>query len=253
MNDSIKLLALIGIVIAILNSNSSNTKNVKYVVRYFDIKGRAEAIRLCLTDIGANWEDEAFKGEDWREGGLKQRWMDEGLLPFGQVPLVERIGGNEAPISMVQSHAILRWIGRFHNIYGVFGESNSLVDLIADGTEDVRKRLMKAVYAPEEEKKTKMDAYFSDDAPIWLSYFERIAQDPCKSVKSVENPWIACTNIPTMADYLLYDLLDTHEERGDRDRTREILKESENLNRWRQRMSNRENIKTYLASDRRRQ
>ena len=253
MNGIVKLVALIGVAFAILKSTSNKTKDVKYVVRYFDIKGRAEAIRLCLSDIGAEWEDDAFTGEEWRGGGLKQRLMEEGVLPFGQVPLVERVGGSEGPHSMVQSHAILRWIGRYHGTYGVFSESNSLVDLVSDGTEDVRKRLMKAVYAPEEEKREKMEAYFSDDAPVWLAYFERIAENPCKSLKSsIENPWIACTNIPTMADYLLYDLLDAHEERGDQDRTRAILKTSENLNRWRHRMSNRENIKKYLESDKRR-
>ena len=79
-------------------------------------------------------------------------------MPFGQVPLVERVGGanlqkpwfNLTPYS--DGSTITRYLR-------VFGESNSLVDLVSDGTEDVRKRLMKAVYAPEEEKKEKMEAY----------------------------------------------------------------------------------------------
>jgi glutathione S-transferase len=252
MKDVIAILIVIGVAI-VISSNNNKSDVKKYVVRYFDIKGRAEAIRLCLADIDVDFEDEAFSGEEWR-GGLKERWSEEGLLPFGQVPLVERVGGGSdgSPRSMVQSQAILRWIGRHHNIYGNHGSANALVDLISDGTEDVRKRLMKAVYATEE-KEEKMAKYFSEDAPLWLSYFESIAARPCKSLtKSVEDPWIACTSIPTMADYLLYDLIDTHEERGDRDQTRKILKQSKHLSLWRDRMSNRENIKRYLASEKRR-
>ena len=119
------------------------------------------------------------------------------------VPLVERVGGSENPASMVQSHAILRWIGRYHDTYGVFGESNSLVDLVSDGTEDVRKRLMKAVYAPEEEKKEKMEAYFSDDAPVWLAYFERIAENHKSLKSSIE---IHGLHAPTFHDGRLFTL-----------------------------------------------
>ena len=85
MNGIIKLLAVIGVAFAILKSTSNKTKDVKYVVRYFDIKGRAEAIRLCLSDIGAEWEDDAFTGEEGRGGGEGSGGRREGRRRRGSM------------------------------------------------------------------------------------------------------------------------------------------------------------------------
>eukprot|EP00966_Prymnesium_polylepis_P237882 5501308-Prymnesium_polylepis.1 len=59
----------------------------KPMLHYFDIRGRAEAIRMALADNGVEWEDAAFSGEDWgkeRTDGIKANWTTEGRIAFGQ-------------------------------------------------------------------------------------------------------------------------------------------------------------------------
>ena len=80
------------------------------VLRYFNVRGRGEAIRLAFADNGIAFEDASFSGDDWgkdKEDGLKAKWTASGLIAFGQVPLLEIDG-----LKLVQSQAILRYLGR---------------------------------------------------------------------------------------------------------------------------------------------
>ena len=53
---------------------------------YFDIYGRAEAIRMLLTHAKVEFEDHRINGEQL--GELKA----EGKLEFGQIPMLEHDG-----------------------------------------------------------------------------------------------------------------------------------------------------------------
>ena len=80
--------------------------NATPLLRYFDARGRAEAIRLACADRGVELAEETFTGAEWGKGkpdGLKAKLMKENKLAFGQVPLLEIDG-----LNLVQSHTILR-------------------------------------------------------------------------------------------------------------------------------------------------
>ena len=88
-------------------------------LNYFDARGRGEAIRLAFADNGVKFKENAFSSELWgkeRDDGLKAIWTAAGRLPFGQVPLLTGgdydTRGNWTSFELVQSHAILRYIGR---------------------------------------------------------------------------------------------------------------------------------------------
>jgi len=66
---------------------------------YFDIKARAEPIRLALTIGNVPFEDYRIQREQWPE--LKKS------CPFGQVPILE-VDGKTV---LAQSYAILRYAG----------------------------------------------------------------------------------------------------------------------------------------------
>jgi glutathione S-transferase len=68
---------------------------------YLDIKGLAEPIRLALTLGGLEFEDERISHEE------VARRRDAGLLPQGQVPVLEIDG-----VTHAQSMALLRWAGK---------------------------------------------------------------------------------------------------------------------------------------------
>lgn len=62
----------------------------KPILRYFDVRGRGEAIRMALSDYGVEFEDAAFTGAEWgkdREDGLKAKLMREGKAPFVRAPV----------------------------------------------------------------------------------------------------------------------------------------------------------------------
>ena len=73
-------------------------------LRYFDVRGRGEAIRMALHDWGIAFEDASFSSAEWgkeQPDGLKAKWTSSGKVAYGQVPLLEIDG-----LNLVQSHTI---------------------------------------------------------------------------------------------------------------------------------------------------
>ncbi len=222
------------------------------VLHYFDARGRGEVIRLALADIGVNFTDASFTADEWgkdRTDGLKQKWLEKGFLPFGQVPLLE-YGG----FKIVQSHTILRFLGRAYGWYLGPPDELAAIDLVADGVEDARKRLSDIKYSglPPEQMKLKYEEHYTDaanGAPKWLSYFDRI-------VRRSDSGWVAGTRKPTHADYLLFDLLDAHELQApsaEHAATLLSLRKLPSLMAWRERMRERPGLSGYLAGPNRRE
>lgn len=112
-----------------------------------------------------------------------------------QVPLLEVDG-----LYLVQSHTILRYLGRKHGWYTGTPAQLAKIDLVADGTEDVRKRLSTIKYSEksDEEKSALYAHYFTVDseAKLWLGYIESI-------VASSTTPFAASTPDATHADCAL--------------------------------------------------
>jgi hypothetical protein len=136
-------------------------------IRYFDGRGRAEALRLAFADRGVKFSDDTFTADQWGKDtvkhpdGLKAKLLGEGKLAFGQVPLVEVDG-----VALVQSHAILRYFARRDGWYASLSNAAmARVDIAADGTEDVRKQLTGIKYngdLGEEDKKARYTAWFTE-------------------------------------------------------------------------------------------
>jgi len=75
---------------------------------YFDIKGKAEGIRLALYHSKINFVDSRFPS---REVFKKQK--ESGVLPYGQVPLLILPEG----FRLAQSTAIMRYVGKLGGLY----------------------------------------------------------------------------------------------------------------------------------------
>jgi len=219
---------------------------------YFDSRGRAEAIRVALKDHLVPFEDHTFTVEEWGKTsptGLKAQYTADDKLAFGQVPLLDV---NEGELFIVQSHAILKYLGRHYGFYQGTPEQLALVDLLSAGTEDARSKLMKIKYSPADEavKAAMYEVYFAADteAPRWLGYFETVlANRP----KHYTLPFIAGTPEISVADYLLFDLLDTHMTLKPEE-TEELMAGMPKLIEYYQKIAARVNIKAYFASSARR-
>lgn len=72
---------------------------------YFPIRGRAEADRIALNLAGVKYIEENVHKDKWVDE--KKKLLADGLLPFGQIPILEHKGK-----ALVESMTILRYIGR---------------------------------------------------------------------------------------------------------------------------------------------
>jgi len=129
-----------------------------YKLIYFNIKGRAEPIRLILAFANVTFEDFGIEISEWpawksskfeKQGRMKfiqynHRVWNYFILefPWGQVPVLEVTNGGETEV-LTQTNAICRFLSRRFNINGenAFEEAkcDELVDAINDYTKGVSK------------------------------------------------------------------------------------------------------------------
>eukprot|EP00388_Colpodella_angusta_P048824 GDKK01077491.1.p1 GENE.GDKK01077491.1~~GDKK01077491.1.p1 ORF type:complete len:204 (-),score=66.16 GDKK01077491.1:92-703(-) len=88
-------------------------------VNYFDISGKALAIRLALVYAGVNFEDNRVQFGDWP--AMKPN------TPLGYLPVVEVDG-----VQHTQSAALARYFGRKAGLYGKTDEETLAIDQAMD-------------------------------------------------------------------------------------------------------------------------
>ncbi|KNC99373.1 uncharacterized protein SPPG_05618 [Spizellomyces punctatus DAOM BR117] len=163
----------------------------KVTLTYFGLQGRAEAIRLLLEDAGIPYDDVRIVDRDqWLE--LKK---DTDRFRFGQMPMVDFNG-----FCVVQSATIMRFIASRKGYYGDTPQEHVLVDMLADGTEDLQRLYLKAVYSDDAESTTV--AFLKNEAPAKLEYFEKILSKANGGAAYFTGPKA------TFADIFFFDLLD---------------------------------------------
>ncbi|KAJ8040549.1 Glutathione S-transferase P [Holothuria leucospilota] len=210
-------------------------------VHYFDIRGRAEAIRLILEDTGISYNQELFTGETWP--GAKKKGIESGIYTFGQVPAIVTDSG----FSLVQSQAIVHYIGRATGL-DCDCQDVHLCEILAAGAEDFRSKLSRIIYDPNLSVDMR-DDYLQNVAPVWLNHFEKLAPQ----IRDEETSFFVGGRI-TWVDYIIFDLLDGQVEFGRVDVGRplvDVLDPYPKLNSFYNRFRTREKIAAYLKSDRR--
>lgn len=84
----------------------------KLKLYYFNITGKGEPIRLLCAYAGLELEDYRFETRD-----IFNEMKANGKLPFGQVPLLEVHEGGDKVHYLVQSAAILKYLGKLSGLY----------------------------------------------------------------------------------------------------------------------------------------
>ena len=136
----------------------------KYTLNYFALGGRADVIRMALTSNGIEFEDEqvaeitAFAGSD-----LKKE------CEYGSLPALRTPEGK----LLVQTNAILRYIGTKHDLYPTDDNQAYEVDSIIDYCDDVTKGIIPIFFAPDSEaKKAAWTKFLTEDVPKAFALFE---------------------------------------------------------------------------------
>ncbi|XP_010836129.1 PREDICTED: glutathione S-transferase P [Bison bison bison] len=84
-------------------------------------------MRMLLADQGQSWKEEVVAMQSWLQGPLKASCL------YGQLPKFQ-----DGDLTLYQSNAILRHLGRTLGLYGKDQQEAALVDMVNDGVEDLR-------------------------------------------------------------------------------------------------------------------
>ncbi|XP_072051484.1 uncharacterized protein [Amphiura filiformis] len=124
-------------------SNGTSSKMPSYKLTYFDVRGRAEIIRLLFAQAGVKYEDVRIPigGEEWKK--LKP------TMPTGTMPVLEVDGSTKIP----NAQAIARYVAREYNLAGSNNFEQLKVDAVMEAFIDVVGDIMPALGETDEAKK----------------------------------------------------------------------------------------------------
>jgi glutathione S-transferase len=134
--------------------------NEKPQLVYFDIRGRAEPIRLLLEDMGAEYEDVQITENDWPN--IKP------TTPFGRMP-VFRDGKHQIP----ETYAILYFLGRKYDLLGTDEPSRIRCDVTLETIKDFGNRsaaVFGALSGSDSDDRRR--AFVEQEAPALISALE---------------------------------------------------------------------------------
>jgi glutathione S-transferase len=155
---------------------------------YFGLAVRADAIRIALSMAGVDFEDIRIDGQKF--GELRA----SGVLPFGQVPILEVDG-----VVFTQYKAMCRWAATLAGLYPEDAlERLKMEEMIEIYTELLYKAPQSA---DADEKKTLREQYVIDKLSPALAYLN-------KRIAEYGGPWAIGEKF-TLADLTLLTLVNT--------------------------------------------
>nr|XP_005903646.1 PREDICTED: glutathione S-transferase P [Bos mutus] len=161
-----------------------------YTIVYFPVQGRCEAMRMLLADQGQSWKEEVVAMQSWLQGPLKASCL------YGQLPKFQ-----DGDLTLYQSNAILRHLGRTLGLYGKDQQEAALVDMVNDGVEDLRCKYVSLIYTNYEAGKED----YVKALPQHLKPFETLLSQNKGGQAFIVGDQIS------FADYNLLDLLRIHQ------------------------------------------
>jgi glutathione S-transferase len=195
------------------------------LLTYFDVRGRAEVVRLILEETGTAYREKRVQMDEWPS--LKPK------LPFGQLPTYE-----EGDLFILHSHAIYRHLARVHNLYGRNEREHVCCDLVEETFVDAQTNVGGFFWHPD--FATKRDEYERTALPDLLGKLQRLLEQNDRG----NGYWVG-DNL-TYVDFCAWHLLDYV-----RPFSQKTLDRFEKLNAFKQRIEARPRIAAYLRSDRR--
>jgi len=133
-----------------------------YKLVYFDLRGRAEVIRLLFAAAGVPYEDYRVERSRWSE--LKPS------TPFGQIPVLEVDG-----VRLCQSKAIARYLAGEFGFVPETALDKARTDMIVDCVDDVLTRSLKFFHEKDKTRQAELQEIFIKEyLPTSLKSLEKL-------------------------------------------------------------------------------
>jgi len=161
-----------------------------YQLKYFPVRGRAQALRYLCLDNGIAL-DERVVNFDLKPDS---EWVAlKAKLVFCQLPVFY-----DNDFELAQSNAILRYVARAHGLYGKDDKERALIDMINDSQEDLRITYLVLIYQQYDAEKEN----YIKNLPNKLAPFEKALS------KNHGGAGFFVGTKTSFVDYNLFDLLD---------------------------------------------
>jgi glutathione S-transferase len=198
---------------------------VEPLLTYFDVRGRAEIVRLMLEESAVPYRERRVQMEEW--SGLKPD------LLFGQLPTFEEDGE-----LILQSQAIYRHLARKHELYGKDEREHTRCDVVAESINEAQFQLMTWFWTPSFHEQR--ESWEKDPLPDRLARLQRLLEQNAGG----DGFWVG-------GDLTLADLMAWHYLDCVRAFSVSALARAPKLLAFKQRIETRPRIAAYLASPRR--
>jgi glutathione S-transferase len=193
---------------------------------YFNIRGRAEVIRLIFEELGVAYDEQRISSpEEWT--AMKP------LTPFGALPIYE-----EGELRFAQTQAIYRHIARTRGLYGRDEREHVECDVTAEAINEGIEELWRLYWEPD--YKDKLDAFADGRLTEVLRNLERWFTRH----SAAPDYWVG--DALTYADFVAYRFLDEVDALFPK-----TLAARPALQRFRAAFNARPRIAAYIASGRR--
>jgi len=196
---------------------------------YWDIRGLAQPIRFLLEYVGTDFTDTQFSLKGEKPNFVRSEWLDVKFtkgLDFPNLPYYI-----EGSVKLTQTHAIMRYIARKHDLLGKTEEEQYRVDLVTEQCMDFRNAWVTLCYRTFDQGK---DEYLAS-LPAKLKAFEEFLGN---------HPFFAGANI-TFVDFHMYELLIQHNKFAP-----EVIQKYPKLIAFTKRFEELPKIKDYMESPR---
>ncbi|KAK7102217.1 probable glutathione S-transferase 7 isoform X2 [Littorina saxatilis] len=156
---------------------------------YFDIRGRAEFIRMVLEAAGQKYEDVRYSFEEWPQHKSES--------PYGQLPWVEYQGKLYG-----QSNAIAAFFAREFGFFGKTNLDGLRIGEVVGLWEDQIQNIVKYRWTKDETQKAEfLRKALEEDLPKYFGFLEKLLKDGGSSGYFVNNAL-------SLADLYVYDMGD---------------------------------------------
>lgn len=167
--------------------------NDTFKLYYYNMRGRAEFIRLVLAAANLSYDDIRFERSEWPEYKPK--------MVSGQIPVLEFPNGS---MQLPQSITIARYIARENGLAGRDNLESAKIDAIVDTQRDFNEMFyVRIIFERDEVKKAiEMEKVINDDL---VKHCENLAK--LKDAYSKNNKYFVGDQL-SWADLFVYDSIE---------------------------------------------